>query len=395
MFSQQAILHRNRQKGTLVFMEKQTLTSHELKKQNRSKVYQYIYHTRGASRPELAAALQMSLPTLSQNLLELEQKQLITKSGFKASTGGRKAQILACNATARIAIGAEILKEFVQVCAIDLYGSVIGQTQVELPFSNEPAYFQLLGSAFHGFIASLPWDKSQILGVGIAIQGLVSADSQQVTYGKILNCSGLTLSQFQQYLDFPCLLIHDSEAAACAELVHLKNISHAVYLSLNRNLGGAIILNGSVYRGNSLLSGTLEHICMIPGGRPCYCGKNGCLETYCSADSLKQSSGLSLDVFFQRLRSHEKRESEIWHTYLEHLAMAISNIRHVIDCDVIIGGLLNTYLTEEDFLLLTELTQHFCTLSDKKIHLISGRHDLNLASVGAGLCYITEFLNQI
>lgn len=376
-------------------MEKQTLTSHELKRQNRSNVYQYIYQSHGASRPELAAALQMSLPTLSQNLSELEQEQLIEKAGFKDSTGGRKAQLLTCNALARIAVGAEILKEFVRVCAIDLYGTVIDQTQISLPFSNASSYFQAMVSAVQSFIDSLSLEASRILGLGIAIQGLVSADGQKVIYGKILDCTGLAASQFGRHLGVPCLLIHDSEASACAELMHQGHISHAVYLSLNRNLGGAIVLNGAIYRGTALMSGTMEHICLIPGGRPCYCGKNGCLEAYCSADSLKKMAGMELDLFFKRLRCRKEEEVSVWNSYLEHLAMAIANIRHVIDCDVIIGGLINTWMTDEDFSLLASLVQRFCPLSQQAIRLIPGCHDLNLASIGAGLPFITGFLNQI
>ncbi len=376
-------------------MEKQTLTSHELKKQNRSNVYQYIYQSRCASRPELAAALQMSLPTLSQNLSELEQEQLIEKAGFKDSTGGRKAQLLTCNSLARIAVGSEILKEFIRVCAIDLYGTVIGQTQISLPFSNTPSYFQAVVSAIQSFIDSLPLESSRILGLGIAIQGLVSADGQKVIYGKILDCTGLAANQFGQYLGIPCLLVHDSEASACAELMHQEHISHAVYLSLNRNLGGAIVLNGAIYRGTALMSGTMEHICLIPEGRPCYCGKNGCLEAYCSADSLKKIAGMELDLFFKRLRCRKQEEVSVWNAYLEHLAMAIATIRHVIDCDVIIGGLINTWMTDEDFSLLTSLVQRFCPLSQQTIRLIPGCHDLNLASIGAGLPFITGFLNQI
>lgn len=376
-------------------MEKKTLTSAELKKQNRTKVYQYIYHSQSTSRPELAAALRMSLPTLTQNLTDLEQEQLIVKDGFKDSTGGRKAQILSCNARARIAVGVEILKEFAQVCAIDLYGSVIAQACIDVPFFNTPDYFQAMGNNIHVFIESLGFEASKILGVGIAIQGLVSADGQKVIYGKLLNCTGLAVSQFRQHLDFPCILVHDSEASACGELMHRKDISHAIYLSLNRNLGGAIVLNGTIYRGNALMSGTMEHSCLIPGGRPCYCGKKGCLEAYCSADSLKEISGMEPDLFFEKLRRHEDEETQIWHTYLEHLASAIANIRHVIDCDVIIGGLMNTWMTGDDFALLTSLVQRLCPLSQQTIRLIPGRHDLNLASVGAGLLFITDFLNQI
>ena len=86
-------------------MAQSNLTAHEVKKINRTKVFQYIYEQRQTSRPDIATALHLSFPTVSQNLVDLEESGLIEKGDFLGSTGGRKAQCLLCRATARIAVG--------------------------------------------------------------------------------------------------------------------------------------------------------------------------------------------------------------------------------------------------------------------------------------------------
>lgn len=371
------------------------VTSHELKRINRSKVYQYIYCNHQSSRPEIAHALQMSFPTVTQNLSVLEEYGLIEKNGFSKSTGGRKAQRIACKPTARIAIGLEILKEFVLIAAVDLYGTVLKETSINLPFSVDPAYFHFVCNSTNEFIHGLPYPVSQILGIGIAMQGLVSEDGNTITYGKIINCTGLKLSNFSQYFDLPCIFIHDSKASASAELWFLDDISNAIYLSLNRNLGGAVILNREVQSENGSISGTFEHMCINPHGDPCYCGKRGCLETYCSAYSLCNRSGLPLDQFFEKLRQGDKRINEIWQMYLRYLSMAITNIRHIIDYDFIIGGFLSTYFTEEDYEQLSEYVEKNSSIQTKKLRLIPGQCGKQVTAIGAALHYIMPFLKSI
>lgn len=376
-------------------MTQVNLTTHEVKKLNRTKIFQYIYEQQQTSRPDIAASLHLSFPTVSQNLVDLEEAGLIEKGDFLESTGGRKAQCLLCRATARIAVGMEILREFVSISVIDLYGTVLSHHIINLPYSNDPYYFLEVCRSLNEFINSLPYDPSIILGIGIAIQGLICRDGQTVTFGKVLDHTGLSVSRFQEHLNYPCIFLHDSKAAASAQIWFQKEIKNAVYLSLNRNIGGAVILNGTVFEGNSLMSGTLEHMCLIPDGKPCYCGKNGCVEAYCSANALKEEAGESLELFFAKLRSGEIREQQIWDTFLHRLARVISNIRNILDVDFLLGGFLNSYFCPKDYKTLAHLAMENCGICDEEIHILSGSHNDQITSIGAGLYYIQNFLRTI
>lgn len=118
----------------------------------------------------------MSLPTISQNLKELESMNLIEKNGYYQSTGGRKAQAIVCVSQAKIAIGIEISKKSLQIIAIDLYGSSIKELKQAMAYNNCDTYYQALGELVGQFIQSLHVSTKRILGVGIALQGLISAD---------------------------------------------------------------------------------------------------------------------------------------------------------------------------------------------------------------------------
>lgn len=70
-------------------MKERGITTITLKKINKEKVYQYIYHQKQTSKLQIVQDLQMGLSTVSQNLNELETEGLIKRCGYFESTGGR------------------------------------------------------------------------------------------------------------------------------------------------------------------------------------------------------------------------------------------------------------------------------------------------------------------
>ena len=323
------------------------MTNAELKQYNRNQVYRIIYEHRTISKADIAAKLHLSLPTISQFLMELEDSGLVAKTGFFKSTGGRKPSMFSCVEDARIAIGVELIKEYFQIVATDLYGEILCQETHSIPFANEDSFFLQFGSIVRDFIHRNRIPREKILGIGIALQGLVSYDGKAMTYGTILGNKDLTIDSFNKYLDFPLLLIHDSEAAATDSLWN-SDIKDALFLSLSRNIGGAIIINHQIHWGQTSPSGLFEHMTIVPNGADCYCGKKGCLEAYCSVQALLAGLDTTLDQFFAHLRQGSRLHQIRWQQFLAHLAIAIDNLQMAMNCDVILGGHLAPYLTQED-----------------------------------------------
>lgn len=367
-------------------------TSSQLRIANRQKVFHTLYEHTNISKQDLCQLLSMSLPTVTQNLKELEALGLVERRGLYESTGGRKAQIYHFNASARIAIGVVLLKEMYRITAIDLYGHTLLSEVHPVYFSRTKTYWSSLGDDIRQLIAKISDQPQQILGVVIALQGLVSTDGTSVLYGEILECTGLSLDEIQPWIPFPCTLMHDTEASAIAESWVQKDLKDAVLLSLTRNFGGALILNGEVHRGHSLSSSVIEHMRLHPNGLPCYCGKRGCIEAYCSAHALSVSAGESIENFFLTLRAGDTNRRQIWETYLHNLALAINNIRMILDCDYIIGGYLLFFMTEDDFILLERYVNEECSFESAPIHLKRSVFSEDSAAPGAAISLIKKFL---
>lgn len=377
-------------------MSNSGMTTIEVKRINRSKVYQMIYEKRSISKQELAQELHMGLTTVTQNLKALEEDGWIHRTGYYESTGGRKAQAIEIVPHARTAIGAFILKRSILLVAVDLYGNIMEQKTVAEPFSATEAYFQFLGKEIMRFANHVESNPDKISGVGIAIQGILSPDRSKIQYGKLLQHTGLNIADLTRYIPYPCVTEHDSKAAAIAEIWNQPQFSDAVVFLLNKNLGSALVIHGEVHQGKSMHSGTIEHMCIVPDGKPCYCGGKGCLETYCSAESLQnQIQGNSFAAFFQSVRTCEPSSNAIWNAYLSHLAAAIRNVNTVIDSDVILSGFLVPYFTEADLKFLKQKITALPFFAERDIKIQLGKHDEFAPAIGAALPFVKRTIEEI
>lgn len=370
-------------------------TTAELRKINRKKIYEIIYEERQISKQEIASGLSLSLPTVTQNLKELEELKLIVRDGVFESTGGRKPQVISCEERAALAVGAEISGHWFRLTLLNLYGEILLDETYEKEYENNENYYRFFGITVAEFLRPLGTENEKVLGIGIGIQGLVSKSGQYVTYGTVLGSTGASAAAFQKYLPLPCRLFHDSEMPALAELWFTRMKDNAFYLSLSRNLGSAMLIGGSLYQGRDERSSDAEHMTLIPGGLPCYCGRKGCMESYCSLSALLTASGCpNADTFFDGLRSGDEQLAHCWEHYLGYLALAVNSLHMLLDCEIILGGHLAPYLTEEDLKRLLFLAGPVI-FPGEKLNVRIAKCTKAAISTGAAIPFLQEFLDNI
>ena len=370
------------------------MTTSDVKNNNKQALLRHIYENESSQQQVLCELLHLSRPTVINLIRECSEEGLIEKSGYYESTGGRKANAIVFIPDSKISIGVELLQDSYEITAIDLYGNTICTAWYEIGFVNEDSYFRNICNNITHFINGNKIDHKKILGVGIVLQGLISADGTTVTYGKILNCTGLHISVFTDHLPYPCKFFHDAEAAAQFELWSHPSLKDFIYLNIRSHLSGALIVNRSSLKGTDLKSGVFEHMTLIPNGRPCYCGRRGCMETYCSTQPLIDVTG-HLHTFFEELRKGNRTCQECWNTYLLNLAAAINNLGMFIDYPVLIGGTLSPYLTEEDIDTLHRYASEKSAFPTEQRFIRQGQNQKALRCEGAAISYVKEYLHEI
>ena len=133
-------------------------------------------------------------------------------------------------------------------------------------------------------------------GATIQAVSVVVPGSVQVGTGVVVNAPNIpSLPGFRlaaalgAAIDRPVLLENDANAAALGEMWQgaARNSRTIICLTLGTGVGGAIILDGKLWRGVDGTAGEIGHASVEPfGGVKCKCGNVGCLEVYASGTAI-------------------------------------------------------------------------------------------------------------
>ena len=99
---------------------------------------------------------------------------------------------------------------------------------------------------------------------------------------------------FEEALGIPCRVTNDANAAAMGEMTYgvARGMKNFIMITLGTGVGSGIVVDGKVVYGSDGFAGELGHFVVdhTPSGRPCGCGRSGCLETYCSATGVARTA---------------------------------------------------------------------------------------------------------
>ncbi|OZM74664.1 glucokinase [Amycolatopsis antarctica] len=166
---------------------------------------------------------------------------------------------------------------------VDEQGSLLDTTRVATP-AGEAALEDAIASA----VKELQ-NRHRIGAVGLAVAGFVTTDRRSVAFSPHLAWRGADVAdRVAGSLGLPVTLEHDANAAVVGEhrFGAATGAAVACLVALGTGIGAGLLLDGRLYRGAYGVAPELGHLCVVPGGRPCPCGKRGCWERYCSGTAL-------------------------------------------------------------------------------------------------------------
>ena len=355
------------------------------------KILDYILRGSDTSKVELTKALELSAPTVLSIVNDLVDAGVIMEIGEYESTRGRKAKSLGINKQFKYAVGVNITSNHIGMVLLNLGSEIVKFERKRLTFSTGIDYFKQFSREVEQFIEGFE-KPEDILGVGIALPGIIDREKRVLLKSHVLQLENYSLGLLEQVLPYPVHFENDANAAMLAE--NLSEDQDIIYLSLNDTVGGGIYMNGSLFEGRHHKAGEFGHIILIPDGRKCYCGKTGCSDAYCSALCLTERTKLSLEKFKEQLDLKDPAAVRIWEEYLEYLAMLISNLRMAFDTDIILGGDVGGILKEHILSLGEKLFQY--NLFDNDLsYLKTCRYQKEAAAVGAARYFFSEFIHSI
>lgn len=369
-------------------------TNIEVKKNNRNRIFRYICRNGGTSNPDIAYALKVSLPTVTQNTKELAEKGLIEEVGELQSTGGRRAKALAVAKNAQYAAGVDITKNHIGLLLTNLTGEILKYDRIGIAYQESEQYYDTVNERLEQFLEKSMIDRDKLLGIGISVPGIVDLEKRSITYSHALNIQSVPFKNISKYFALPCDIMNDANAAAYAERLRTEGAERFFYLSLSNTVGGALWDSRKLIQGDHFRCGEAGHMTVFPGGDLCYCGKKGCLDAYCSAKVLSRMTDGKLEEFFVLLSKREAAAVAVWDRYTDCLAAAVNNIYMILDCDIILGGYVGSFF--EPYLdEMWEKVKKGNTFRQDRCFLRSCSYRIETAALGAAMKIIENFIEQV
>ncbi|EAQ02569.1 ROK family protein [Pseudooceanicola batsensis HTCC2597] len=182
--------------------------------------------------------------------------------------------------------------------------------------------------------------RLDILGVGLGVPGSVDPNRRVNVRSILTGWQDVAFADvFERKLGLPVIVEHNATAMAVAEALHGagRDAESILYLLLGKGIGAGFAQTGAGARCGAVEIG---HIVVEPGGRPCLCGGQGCLERFFSEEPLRKMSGEKGDDHSQMIDA--AMQSPDWSATYAYLLQALSTTVTLMAPErIVLGGFLN------------------------------------------------------
>ncbi|GAA2993252.1 glucokinase [Microbacterium terrae] len=166
-------------------------------------------------------------------------------------------------------------------------GRILEKVRVDTPHDTRALAQAVIDMARHFR------SQHDIAAVGVAAAGFIDRDRAVVIHAPNIAWRNEPLkAALEAGIDLPVTIENDANAAGWAEYRFGagRGVRNMVMLTMGTGVGGAIVLDGALFRGGHGIGGELGHIRFTRDGLPCGCGQNGCLEQYASGRALQREA---------------------------------------------------------------------------------------------------------
>jgi glucokinase len=184
-----------------------------------------------------------------------------------------------------LTIGLDVGGTKVAAGVVDEHGKIVEKLKRPTPSADGERILEVIAAV----VAEL-CGRHAVRAVGLGVAGWLDETRTVLRFSPHLPWrEDATLIQRLQVLTgLPVTMDNDANASLWGEVRFgaAQGERHVVMLAVGTGIGGALVLDGRLYRGRWGMAGEPGHYRVVPDGRPCACGNRGCLEQYASGNAL-------------------------------------------------------------------------------------------------------------
>ncbi len=374
----------NRQVGNVQLMQKM----------NRLKVLNFVRRNPDVSRPNISVETGLSLASITNVTSYLLDLGLLMESGTeKVGRVGRKSTLLRFCAKSFDLICIYLSEKYINIAYTDLEGKAQEKIKVETGELSLEDIMEEIKENVKSLIKS--HGKDRVLGIGVAISGLVLDDSRFVFSSRLKWKS----------IDIKKMLETDTGLPVFVDNVSLLKAVHyfckkshdtqdnMLFVDMENGIGAVQFFEGTISRATI---GEIGHTTVKSDGEPCFCGNHGCLEAMCSPARLitlyEEKSGKTVENINELDKLYKKEDPAANFAVAEcgkYLGIGLANLINLFNPSVMV---INTGDFEGCPSLLKEAERElhkraYMSLTQKlSIKIISETEENTLLGTAFNLC---------
>lgn len=336
-----------------------------IREQNETIVLTAIINHPNTSRAAISHDSGLNKATVSEIVKKLLKEKLVVELGTGQSSvvGGRKPVLLKVNANGGYAMSLTITQTKISSLVCNLQGRIIAQHDLvrKVEASNIIDSIEEVVLFHRKNLNKTPF---RFVGIVVSIDGFVHEDEIVSSTNKMLE--HLTAKHLESdAIDCPIFLENQNNLAVIAEAVFAHSPGNIISIDLDDGIGSGILLQNRLFRSKNSLAGNLGHTILYPFGKDCDCGKQGCLNQYCSTAALvaeirhmKKDPALQLADLIALYKTGDEEAKNLVEHLVLHMSIAIGNVVSLLDPEkVYLNGKLFRSLPECVTAIETELNR--------------------------------------
>lgn len=184
-----------------------------------------------------------------------------------------------------LAIGVDIGGTKIAAGVVNESGDVLEWDKRDTPAEDADAAIDAIADVVRDFVAREP----HITTVGVGAAGFIDVQRSVVQFAPNVAWRDEPIkAKLESRIGLEVVVENDANAAAWAEVRYGagRGYDHVVCLTVGTGIGGGIVINGELYRGQWGIAAEPGHMRVVPDGLRCGCGNKGCWEQYASGKAL-------------------------------------------------------------------------------------------------------------
>ncbi|KRB55194.1 ROK family transcriptional regulator [Rhizobium sp. Root708] len=301
------------------------------------------------SRAELAIITRLSPAAVTFVVADLVEEGVVTEGEAVSGYTGRRPIPVQINYGHGLAIGFKLMADTVECVATDLATNPLAALRVPMPSKAPDDVADLLATTVPKLVALAGRQDARLTGIGISMPGVINHEQTVCIKSHRFGWNDVPLaSLLAARVNVPVWLEDDTNAYAIAQQLFGLGRQHRdmAVLAVGVGISCALVIDGKLYRGANGAAGKFGHTLYEENGRPCECGKRGCLMAYHSEASMlrrwREANGEGPDLSLRDLRHALAAEDPTAVKIVEEsgraIGTALANLVNVTDPEVIVAG---------------------------------------------------------